>query len=89
MISIPLSPDQYQKAVNALLQAQPPDVESFTAPSGTAPGQIVNSQVTLSFTYNGSNALSVNILKKSGLARFASESTIQGHLVDLLNKLES
>lgn len=87
MISIPLSPEQYQSAISHLLQAKPPDVDVFVAPTGTTPGEIQNSQVTLAFTYNGSNALSVNILQKHGLARFASESTIQAHLVDLLNKL--
>lgn len=87
MITIPLYPEQYQAAITHLLQAKPPDVYMFQLPTVNNPGQIVNSQVTLSFTYNGSNALSVNILQKHGLARFASESTIQAHLVDLLTKL--
>lgn len=86
MISIPLSPDQYQAAVNHLLQAKSPDVDRLVLPDGQIPGMLVNSQVTLSFLYNGSNQLTVIVQQRHGLARFASDSTIQAHLVDLLGK---
>jgi len=87
MIQIPLSPDQYQAALIHLMAAKHPDVDSLTLPEGGNPGKLVNSQISLSFAYNGSNSLDVTILAKHGLARFASESTIQAHLVDLLGKV--
>jgi len=89
MITIPLSPDQYKSALAKLLVAHSPDVDSLKLPTTTTPGRLDNSQVSFEFQYNGSNALDVTILQKHGLARFASDSTIQAHLVDLLNKLGS
>lgn len=88
MITIPLSPEQYQQALAHIMAVpQSNDLLSYELPTADHPGQLVTSQISLEFTYNGSNALSVNILEKRGLARFASESTIQSHLVDLLGKL--
>lgn len=85
MIQIPLTPEQYQTALKHLMDAKSPDVESLTLPTATNPGQLVGSQVGLSFTYDGSN-LNITILQKHGIARFASDNTIKAHLVDLLSK---
>lgn len=86
-MQIPLTPEQYQAALKHLLDAKSPDVDVFGMPSATAPGLIENKQISLNFTYNGTDALSVAILEKHGIARFASEGTIKAHLIDLLGKV--
>lgn len=86
MIQIPLTPEQYQATLNHLMVAKSPDVDSFTLPHDANPGQLVNSQVNLSFTYDNTN-LNITVLSKHGIARFASEGTIKAHLVDLLGKV--
>lgn len=85
MIQISLTPDKYLACLNKLAQAKAPDVESFTMPTATEPGQLVNSSVSLSFEYDQHN-LNVTVVSKHGLAKFASDSTIKSHLIDLLDK---
>lgn len=87
MIQIPLTKDQYWAVLQHLNAAKAPDVLKFSLPSETEPGLIENAQISLNFTYNGTDALDVTILAKHGLARFASEGTIKAHLVDLLGKV--
>lgn len=87
-MQISLTPEQYQAALKHLLDAKSPDVDVFGMPSDTAPGLIENKQVSLNFTYDWlAQALTVTILAKHGLARFASDDTIKAHLVDLLGKV--
>ncbi|MGH2505894.1 MAG: hypothetical protein ACRDHZ_00505 [Ktedonobacteraceae bacterium] len=87
MISIPLSPEQYQAALNGLMQYKGGDLTSFLVPVNGQPGQIVTPQVTLDFTYTP-NVLDLTIVEKHGIAKFASESTIKSHLQDMLTRVE-
>jgi hypothetical protein len=81
-----LTPEKYAAAVKGL-QAEPAggDLTSFTVNGNV--GEIQTSQVDLAFTYNGANTLAVTVKAKHGLAKWASESTIQSHLVDMLQKV--
>lgn len=83
---IPLSPDKFAAALKGLETApKGGDLKSFET-SGPN-GEIHTSQVDLGFSYSAEKQqLAIVILSKRGLARFASESTIQAHIVDLLNE---
>jgi len=82
---IPLTPEKFAAALKGL-EAAPKggDLKSFetSGPNGV----IKTSQVDLGFSYSDEKQeLDVVILAKHGIAKFASEFTIQAHLVDLLN----
>jgi hypothetical protein len=88
MIQIPLTPGQYQTALGHIMQVpQGNDLLSYELPTSEHPGQLVTAQVSLEFTYNGTDTLSVNVFAKRGLAKFASEGTIKAHLIDLLGQV--
>jgi hypothetical protein len=85
---IPLTPEKYAAAVKGL-EAAPKggDLKSFET-SGPN-GEIHTSQVDLGFSYDSEKQiLGLVVLSKHGLARFASDATIQAHVVDLLNKVD-
>jgi len=84
---IPLTPDKFASALKGL-EAAPKggDLKSFET-SGPN-GEIHTSQVDLGFSYDAEKQiLGLVVLSKHGLAKFASDSTIQAHVVDLLNKV--
>lgn len=87
MIQIPLTPEQYKTALGHVIQVpQSNELGSYLLPTEGNPGQLVTAQVSLEFTYNNTDTLSVNVFAKRGLAKFASEGTIKAHLVDLLGQ---
>jgi hypothetical protein len=85
---IPLTPEKYAAALKGL-EAAPKggDLKSFET-SGPN-GEIHTSQVDLGFAYSAEKQeLAVTILSRHGLAKFASDSTIQKHVEDLLNEVD-
>jgi hypothetical protein len=81
MISIPLSPDKFASIKKNLESNEA--VLTKTAFDDND-GTFSTDQVSLSYHYNGTDTLAINILAKHGLARFAGEDTIKSHIQTLL-----
>jgi len=85
---IPLTPEKFAAALKGL-EAAPKGGDLKSVEISGPNGIIETSQVKLGFSYSAAKQeLAVVILAKHGLAKFASESTIQAHLVDMLNQVD-
>lgn len=82
-MQIPLTPEQYQAAVKGLLGYRGSELISFSVEGNS--GTIQTSQIDANFTFNGTNALDVEIISKHGFwVKRASDATIQSHLTDFI-----
>lgn len=76
-----LTPEQYA-TLQSKLTAQP---HVTVSPAGPNAGTIVTSDVTLSYSYDGTATLTIAVdATHSFLARHASESILDGHIRSLI-----
>jgi len=82
MISVNMTPDQFTEA-SAKLKALSDVQIVFTTPTS---GSLMTKQLSADFNYDGT-ALALSNTKKFGLAKFASDATVQHHLELMLGAL--
>jgi hypothetical protein len=87
MISMAMSPAQYAAARAAITDPKNTEVTGHSE-SGEYSGNFRTAQVAFSYSYDGT-WLHLNITAKYGVARLASEATIQGRLQALLARLSA
>ena len=85
-MQIELTPEQYQKLMSKLVEAKDVVLDFSSGPDR---GMISTPQVTLSAVYDGSQWLSIEIIAKHGLARFASDNDINSHNLQLVKENEA
>lgn len=78
----PLTPPQFE-LLKTELEARPDVTLTLSAPDA---GQLENELVTLSFSYDGSSSLQVDVVARHGLAFLASAAAIEAHVSGLISK---
>ena len=86
MISIPMSAEEFAKA-KAVVETS--DQVISKAETGPNDGTFKTSQVGLSYHFDPTGTLQLTVTEKHGLAKFASDATIQSHLEDLLTTVNT
>lgn len=84
MIKILMTPAQYAAARAALRSHI--EVRSYAEDANHITGSFSTSQVAMAYSYDGAN-LSLDVTAKYGMARFATESTIESKLRALLAQI--
>lgn len=82
-LRVQLTPDQYNKLSTALSQSG--EVALTFTDEAKHSGDLDTDKVDLNFTYDGTANMLVGIKKKKGLAHFASDNEVYGHVVPMLS----
>lgn len=82
MITIPMTPLQFQDAVEKL--DTPGNGLTVNEALTPTTGKVANSQIAFDYAYDGTT-LTLTITAKHGLAKFASDDAIKSHILELLN----